>query len=212
MESRKLDEEPQITAQPRRLADELMSRPITEPGLSVEPEDLGRQFLSEAMEQGNFESSEGGGTPEIYINNPAPSDAALTGSNWEQDRSVWQHTVEMSLQSGGIDDMRAEGSPADPGLEDQPVIDGEPEEVDVVARAIRGGSLFDHEGKNPGEVMSPSIETDEMAAGARKHEAAVRDEASAARRTSGQSMADRPTRKSPSERDIDAERGGRGGI
>jgi len=197
MESRKTDQEPQITAQPKRLADELLSSPIAEPGLSVEPEDMGRQFLSEAMEQANFESFKGGDTPDMYINNPAPSDAALTGANWEQDRSVWQHTVEMSLQNGGIDDMRVEGSPdgADLGLEDQPVMDGDPEEVDIVARNIRGASLFDHEGRNPGEVMSPSIETDEMAAGARKHDAAIRDQASAERRTSGQSLADRPGRR-----------------
>src|SRR5688572_12335717 len=127
MESRKFDDVPQITAQPKRLADELMTSPVTEPGLSVEPEDLGRQFLSEAMEQHNFESFKGGDTPEIYINNAAPSDAALTGSNWEQDRGVWQHTVEMSLQNGSIDDLRAEGSPegADVGLEDQPILDGD---------------------------------------------------------------------------------------
>lgn len=205
MESRKTDHEPQITAQPKRLADELMGSPIAEPGLSVDPEDLGKQFLSEAMEQANFESFKGGDTPEMYINNPSPSDAALTGANWEQDRSVWQHTVEMSLQSGSIDDMRAEGSPdgADLGLEDQPVMedDDDPEEVDVVARNIHGASLFDHEGKNPGEVMSPSIETDEMAAGARKHDAAIRDEASAQRRTSGQSLADRPGRRGGGSRE-----------
>ncbi len=204
MESRKTDHEPQITAQPKRLADELMGSPIAEPGLSVEPEDLGRQFLSEAMEQHNFESFKGGDTPEMYINNPSPSDAALTGANWEQDRSVWQHTVEMSLQNGSIDDVRAEGSPegTDMGLEDQPVMEGEdPEEVDVVARNIRGASLFDHEGRNPGEVMSPSIETDEMAAGARKHDAAIRDQASAERRTSGQSLADRPGRRSGGSRE-----------
>ncbi len=205
MESRKTDHEPQITAQPKRLADELMANPVADPGLSVEPEDLGKQFLSEAMEQHNFESFKGGDTPEMYINNPSPSDAALTGANWEQDRSVWQHTVEMSLQNGSIDDMRAEGSPegADLGLEDQPVMedDDQPEEVDVTSRAIRGASLFDHEGRNPGEVMSPSIETDEMAAGARKHDAAIRDQASAERRTSGQSLADRPGRRSGGSRE-----------
>lgn len=202
MESRKLDQEPQITAQPRQLADELMASPIAEPGLSVEPEDLGRQFLSEAMEQANFESFQGGDTPEMYINNPAPSDAALTGSNWEQDRSVWQHTIEVSLQSGSLDEARAQGSPdgADLGLEDQPAIEQDPEDVDIVASNIRGASLFDHEGRSPGEVRSPFIETDEMAVGARRHDAAIRDQASAARRTSGQSMAERPGR-----------RGGRGG-
>jgi hypothetical protein len=199
MDSRKHDhdDEHQITAQPKRIADELMAHPIAEPGLSVDPEDLGAQFLSEAMEQHNFESFQGGETPDMYANNPAPTDAALTGANWEQDRGVWQHTVEMSLQSGSIDEARADGSPAgaDVGLEDQHGTDDEPEEVDVVHRTIRGGSLFDHEGAQPGEVLSPAIETDEMAAGARRHEAAIRDQASAMRRTSGQSMADRPARR-----------------
>jgi hypothetical protein len=49
--------------------------------------------------------------------------------------------------------------------------------------------------------MSPSIETDEMAAGARKHDAAIRDQASAERRTSGQSLADRPGRRSGGSRE-----------
>jgi len=202
MESRKMDDEPQITAQPKRIADELMASPFVEPGLSVDPEDLGKQFLGDAMEQHNYESFQGGETPDMYINNPAPSDAALTGANWEQDRGVWQHTVELSLQNGSIDDARADGSPAgaDVGLEDQHGTDDDPEEVDVVNRTIRGGSLFDHEGAQPGEVRSPSIETDEMAAGARKHEAAIRDEASAMRRTSGQSMADRPGRRTVGHR------------
>jgi hypothetical protein len=201
MVSRKLDDEPQITAQPRHIADELKSSPFAEPGLSIDPEDLGKQFLGDAMEQANYESFQGGDTPDMYINNPAPTDAALTGANWEQDRSVWQHTVEMSLQSGSLEEARADGSPAgaDLGLEDQHGTDDEPEEVDVVHRTIRGASLFDHEGAQPGEVVSPSIEADEMAAGARKHDAAIRDEASAARRTSGQSLADRPGRRAPGE-------------
>ncbi len=205
MESRKLDDEPQITAQPRRIADELKASPFSEPGLSVDPEDLGKQFLGDAMEQANYESFQGGGTPDMYINNPAPTDAALTGANWEQDRSVWQHTVEMSLQSGSLDEARGQGSPdgAGVGLEDQAAIEQDPEEVDIVASNIRGASLFDHEGKSPGEVRSPFIETDEMAVGARRHDAAMRDHASAERRTSGQSMADRPGRRGT---------GGRGGL
>lgn len=199
MESRKLEDEPQITAQPKRVADELLASPFAEPGLSVEPEDLGKQFLSDALEQDNFESLRGGETPDMYANNPSPSDAALTGANWEQDKSVWQHTVEMSLQNGSIDEARVDASPegADLGLEDR--TGEEPEEVDMVHRTIRGGSLFDHEGAQPGEVMSPSIETDEMAASARKHEAAIHDKASAERRTSGQSMAARPARRPEGE-------------
>lgn len=209
MESRKFEDEPQITAQPKRIADELMASPVVEPGLSVEPEDLGKQFLSDAAVQDNFESFQGGDTPDMYINNPAPSDAALTGSNWEQDRGVWQHTVEMSLQNGSIDEARVEGSPqgAGMGLEDQHGTDDEPEDVDMVNANIRGASLFDHEGAQPGEVRSPSIETDEMAAGARKHEAAIRDQSSAERRTSGQSMAARPARRAP----VEPEKGGGGG-
>ncbi|MCK6592299.1 MAG: hypothetical protein HUU21_23260 [Polyangiaceae bacterium] len=201
MESRKLEDEPQITAQPKRIADDLMASPFVEPGLSVEPEDLGKQFLSDALEQRNFESFQGGETPDMYANNPAPSDAALTGANWEQDRGIWQRTVEMSLQTGSIDEARVEGSPEgmDMGLEDQHGTDEEPEDVDMVNRTVRGGSLFDHEGTQPGEVRSPSIQTDEMAAGARKHEAAIHDKSSAARRTSGQAIADRPARRAPGE-------------
>jgi hypothetical protein len=180
MESRKLDQEPQITAQPKSVADALMSGPVAEPGLSVDPEELGRHFLSEATEQANFESMMGGDAAEMYINAPAPSDDPLTSPVWEEHRSIWQQTVERSLETGVFEDIMFEASPA--GNEQVQGADhGFDDDDDVVASSIREVSLFDREGRRPGEVVEPDIETDEQAAQTRRREAA--SDASGARRS-----------------------------
>jgi hypothetical protein len=190
MQSRKLDQEPQITAQPKSVADARMSSRIAEPGLSVEPEELGRHFLSEATEQANFESMMDDDSTEMYINAPAPTDDPLTSPVWAENRSIWQQTVERSLQGGAFEDVMFEPTlagneqvqGADHGFED---------DDDVVASSIREVSLFDREGRRPGEVVAPDIETDEQAAQTRRREAARFSDSGGARRTSA-----RPVRSS----------------
>lgn len=54
------EDEPEIDVWPTAdvLEEEERLSPVEESGLSVDPEDLGRQWLNQATEQNNFESSE----------------------------------------------------------------------------------------------------------------------------------------------------------
>lgn len=188
MESRKYNEEPQITAQPKSPSDALLAGPVPEPGLSVEPEELGRHFLSEATEQSNFESSIRDAA-EMSISDPPPTDDALVSPAWEEDRSLWQQTIERGLQSGGF-----EGAGFGSGMSEAPIEGREQtraadleeeddnEDTGVVASTIREVSLFDHEGTRPGEIEETRVEADEQAVQARHSEAARNDNRSAARR------------------------------
>lgn len=104
--------QPAITARPKPPSAEVRGGPISEPGLSVDPEDLGQQFLSEATEQANFESTRVD-PPELDISREAPSDDALVGPNFDPDHSVWEQTVDLSLQ-GNPDDEPLSETPRNP--------------------------------------------------------------------------------------------------
>lgn len=93
--------EEEVTVQPRPLSDEIARPTAHEPGLSVDPEDLGTHFLNQATEQGNFESEEGDADGRALIEGP-PSDEPLSGPNFEPERDVWEQTVDLALQSGDV--------------------------------------------------------------------------------------------------------------
>jgi hypothetical protein len=87
----------------------------------------------------------------------------------------------MSLQNGGIDEVRGE----DPALglpdedekqaEAERELDDEMHEVDVTSSTIHGGSLLDYETDELGGVASPHVNTDEQAATERRREAATEE-------------------------------------
>jgi hypothetical protein len=86
-----------VTARPKTMRSELSASPIAEPGLSVDPDELGEQFLRDATEQGNSESLRSE-PPELSIVDGAPSDDALVGPNFDPDHDVWEQTVDLTLQ------------------------------------------------------------------------------------------------------------------
>jgi hypothetical protein len=94
------DDSPEVTAQPKSIGQELR-RGGVESGLSVDAEDLGKYFLSDATAQDNFESSMDD-TPELSLREGPPSDEALIGPTFESDHSVWESTIDLSLQNGVI--------------------------------------------------------------------------------------------------------------
>jgi len=168
-------EELEVTAQPKSLPEELGADVVQEPGLSVDPEDLGRQFLSEATEQRNFESSRGGNMSDMWANSAAPSDDALPGPNFEGDRSIWENTVSLAMQSGGLEGAQSYVSPSLPSADNAEEEDEEAQhfaghdgDVDLTATSIQDGSLLDHEGAEPGETESPDITTDDTGSHAKK--------------------------------------------
>jgi len=92
-----------VTARPKTIRSEVTSSPFPEPGLSVDPDDLGERFLSEATEQHNFESL-GSEPPELSIVDGAPSDDPLVGPNFDPDHDVWEQTVDLTLQGDPDED------------------------------------------------------------------------------------------------------------
>jgi hypothetical protein len=149
--------EPEVTAQPRSPAEGRKGHLVEESGLSVAPEDLGRQFLSDATEQGNYESSQGGETSELALGEGAPSDDAMSGSAPEAGQSIWESTVSLSMQSG--DQLRDESLAGD-SADTQESAEGE-EEVDLTDENIREASLLDREADTLGETEEPSPRTDD---------------------------------------------------
>jgi hypothetical protein len=160
MQRRNKEEQPQPTAQPRPAREQLTSEPVVEPGLSVSPEDLGRQFLRDATEQDNFESSLGGDTPEVSIVEGAPSDDALSGPAFDPDQTIWESTVDLSLESGGVDELREEAS-LESNEQTQGLPDEEEEEIDLGREYVREGSLLDREAPELGETEAPDPMTDD---------------------------------------------------
>jgi len=167
MSGDKRHEEPrEITAQPKRMRDELRESPVVEQGLSIDPEELGQQFLSEGTNQGNFESYDDGA--EMSITGNAPSDAALTGPSFEVDQSLWESTIDLSLQTGGVDEVsneyaqRTRPSEDDESAATRDEEEQEPGDLDVTEDVIREASLLDAEGAELGEVESPEPKTDDI--------------------------------------------------
>ncbi|MDB4991116.1 MAG: hypothetical protein JWN04_6294 [Myxococcaceae bacterium] len=144
------DEELELTAQPKSIEDELGIAEEHESGLSVDPDDLGRNFLSEAMDQGNFES-------ELRGDAADPSDAALTGPNFESDHDVWENTISLSLQNGALDDeplLESEDDALDAAQDES---DG----LDLTETTIHSGSLLDSETDELGVTREPNNVTDD---------------------------------------------------
>jgi hypothetical protein len=153
------DEFSDITAQPIGAPEELGRRsPGHEVGLSVEPDELGRNFLSDATEQGNFESQYDDSTE---LSEGPRSDDALTGPNFEPGNDVWENTVNLTLQ-GSEDD--------EPLVDDH--VDGmrfmedddettSSDELDMTENALHEVSLLDREGEEQGETDSPQLRTED---------------------------------------------------
>jgi hypothetical protein len=158
-------EELEITAQPKSIPSELAA-PEYNSGLSVDPEDLGRHFLTDAMEQHNFESQRGGESADMWVNEAPPTDDALVGPNFETDRSIWENTVSMSMENGGAEGAQHDASP-DAVLDDEQddgmqMIDRDADGIDLTEPVIQEASLFDHETDVLGETEPPpAIITDD---------------------------------------------------
>jgi hypothetical protein len=113
---------------------------VVEAGLSVDPEDLGRQFLRDATEQDNFESNanlerEEAGLPLAEVT----ADAMLAAR-------------EAALDDSEKETTRIETEPFEPEQASRP-------ELDLNSSSIREGSLFDQPTEQG--TRSPRVEADE---------------------------------------------------
>lgn len=156
------DDYPEPTAQPRSMVQELKRR-TPEVGLSVSPDDLGSLFLADATEQGNYESSTGE-PPELSLLEGADSDEPLVGPRFEQDDSVWEHTVDL-VRAGDADFGARDPIEQGDTLRMTPYDDSEhaPRSVDTRSSSILEASLLDRESDEFGEVESPDVTTDDQA-------------------------------------------------
>lgn len=148
-------EEAEITAWPSSLPDEVGSIAPPESDLSIDAEERGSRFLSDAVEQG------------------------MSG------RPIWDHEFEEPhfdarmgeelLRSFGLTPPRSRTTtrprphPANPlpNLAQPPLPNDLEEfiatsdEIDLTEQTIREASLLDHESEEAGEVESPSVRTDD---------------------------------------------------
>lgn len=161
----KVIEELEVTAQPKGVPDELGTSPMQDPGLSVDPEDLGRQFLSEATEQRNYESLRGGEAADMWTNSAAPSDEALPGPNFEGERTIWENSVSMAMENGGARGAHERIAPPRPDDDDDWQDDGmdapKTGDIDLTDSVIQEASLLDHEAEELGETEAPNIQTED---------------------------------------------------
>lgn len=164
-----LEEEDAITAQPTGLPEEMAHRgPSHEVGLSVDADELGRNFLSDATDQGNFES-EYDESIERYVSEEARSDDALSGPNFESGNDVWENTVNLTLQGGEA----AQGPLVDDRVDGERFFEDDDEEtesdsVDLTENTVRDASLLDSESDEYGETKSPTLTTEDAHTHAKK--------------------------------------------
>ena len=145
----------ELTAQPRSLRDELKRRPIAEEGLSVDADELGRQFLAGATEQDNYES-EDDEREELSATGASPTDDALVSPSFDVDEGVWDETVDLTLQEQGRDAIHRE--PTDEThIRDRRT--GK-RTLDLSGDSVLEGSLLDDEAEQ-GETRSPEVNTED---------------------------------------------------
>jgi len=153
--------EPEITAQPKSLLEELATTAPSEEGLSVDPEEMGKSFIRYATEQGNFEGS---AQRELAISGEAASDAALQGAHFSEEGTIWDSTVDLTLENDGTDGATLAAAPASPEQDEDERADEIQRgvaEIDLTESAIDEGSLLDDEADVLGEVIEPALNTDD---------------------------------------------------
>jgi hypothetical protein len=122
--------------------------PMREPGVSVDPEELGTQFLRDATDQDNFESAiDLGERLDGVPLGELVSEATL--------RSAGQGTLAVP-DSTALSDADAGGATLEP-VTDRVDLTG-----NVTGGNVEPGSLFDQPTVD-GDVVSPSVDTDETA-------------------------------------------------
>jgi len=164
MKARKIPaaaEQPEITAQPRSLLEELATTEPSEEGLSVDPEELGKSFIRYATEQGNFEGS---AQRELSIAGEAASDNALQSAHFSEEGTIWDSTVDLTMEHDGVDGATLAASPRNPDEDQGERADDAQRgvaEIDLTESAIDEGSLLDDEADVLGEVIEPYPTTDD---------------------------------------------------
>ncbi|MFT3924858.1 MAG: hypothetical protein QM778_20150 [Myxococcales bacterium] len=155
-----------VTAQPTHISEQVGSVAPAESGLSVDPDDLGKQFLASAVEQ-----SVNSEWPRELNEDDFPSDdgAALSDAlELEAEAGSlksWERALLRAMANGPTKRL-ARGLPPPPNTprlaQTRPFNTGQGashawDEVDLTDEAIHEASLLDHEGPELGEAVAPSV-------------------------------------------------------
>lgn len=159
--------EPEVTAQPHSYVRELGVSSREESGLSIDPEELGNHFLTEAVEQGD-----------LNVRDDVALDLAMLGDPESDDRpsvefSVWSRMVELANDGAspsaqlraaaefGADALEAERSEGPAELEAESERQENGTSIRFTDSAIRDRSLLDQEGAAFDETISPEIDAED---------------------------------------------------
>lgn len=137
-------------------------RSVPEEGLSVDADELGERFLSDATEQGNFE---GELEPQLSLSGGSNTDEAMVDDDSDGSSTVWDQTVRRVPRSDVrelTDVAIVEDRGVDPDSPDDQDSDHAPRTVDVRQARVVGASLFDDEGEELGETRAPDVRADDQ--------------------------------------------------
>ena len=155
--------DPEISAQPRVIPDELALEASAEPELSVDPEDLGARFLSEAVEQGDFDPERGWASVSLH-ESPA-RDQPLVSPNFEACSPIWEQTVELEIQTQGAADQLREPPPPppsdelenEPGIREVSLLDPEDAESEPSSAAPQAEVSAPQRGERPPSMRTSAL-------------------------------------------------------
>lgn len=155
--------DPEISAQPRLIPDELALEASAEPELSVDPEDLGARFLSDAVEQGDFDPERGWAAVSLY-ESPA-HDQPLVSSNFVAGNPIWEQTVDLETRTQGAADQLREPPlppPSDevenePGVREVSLLDREDAESEPSQRRPQAHVRAPHTGERPPSIRTSAL-------------------------------------------------------
>jgi len=161
-------EREEITVWPRAMPDELGSIPPPDSGLSVDTEDIGARFLSNATEQRGSQWPAGHDTGSYAFDDGSSEDGdGLDEAGYAADPRAWEARITRSLRVGKFRALLAPSEAAhartrrtgdnDPG--ERPEYNHD--ELDLTDENVHESSLLDHEGDELGEVESPQLRTDD---------------------------------------------------
>jgi hypothetical protein len=161
-----LDDE--LTAQPRPPSDELGSAVGGEAGLSLEPEDMGTRWLSQATEQGEavprtrLES-------ELTLTTGPDTDAVLMPPNFAHENTVWEQTVDLMEETkGAADQLRGPMELEDDApLSEQELAPDAARDLSVTDASVREFSLLDRVNEAGDDTIAPDIQSEEVGRHAR---------------------------------------------
>jgi hypothetical protein len=158
--------EPEFTAQPHSLANDLVVT-YEESGLSIDPEDLGSHFLSEAVEQGDLRPRDAADLDLSLLGDPESDDRPST------EISVWTRMVDLATEGGGAseqlrdaavfgaDALDAERHLGLAELEAESEREEPTGSIRLTDSAIRERSLLDSEGAALDETVSPDVDAED---------------------------------------------------